>query len=82
MMANAEWHGYKMTLSGSYGNDGLTTDVEREVYDLATPVPQELIEAWNKGGGWNSAGSEAEAMRDWALQTFPSEGQTWRGSVI
>jgi hypothetical protein len=41
-----------------------------EVYEKATPVPQELIDAWNKGGGWNSAGSEAPSMAEWAVKTF------------
>ena len=59
------WH----SVSGSYGNDGLPMDVER-MPDDAKPLPPDLYEAWNKGGGWNSAGSEASAMRAWALQTF------------
>ena len=63
--------GHKLTVSGTYGSDGLPMSVPQEVYDRATPVPQHLIEAWNKGGGWTSAGSEAVAMRDWAIATFP-----------
>jgi hypothetical protein len=30
------------------------------------PIPQELHDAWNKGGGWNGAGSEAPKMVEWA----------------
>lgn len=72
MMANAKWRGFKITLSGTYGDDGSPCPVERAVYDLATLVPQELVDAWNKGCGWNSAGCEAPAMKEWALKTFPA----------
>jgi hypothetical protein len=67
MMGSAEAFGHKLSLSGSYGGDGLTVTVPRDVFEKAVPIPQELHEAWNKGGGWNSAGSEAGAMREWAL---------------
>lgn len=72
MMATVEWKGHKLSLSGTYGHDGLPLSVEREVYDQAVEVPKDLVEAWNKGGGWNGAGSEAEAMVEWALKTFPA----------
>jgi hypothetical protein len=62
---NGKWH----SVSGAYGSDGLPMTVERLPID-AKPLPPELYEAWNKGGGWNGAGSEAPAMRDWARQTF------------
>lgn len=70
MMGACRAFGHKITLSGSYGNDGLPCDVPRAVYDRAIPVPQELVDAWNKGGGWNGAGAEAKAMREWAIKTF------------
>jgi len=70
MMGRARAFGHTLTLSGSYGGDGLPIDVPKEVYDRATPVPQELVDAWNKGGGWNSAGSEAPAMAKWAVETL------------
>jgi len=73
MMGSARAFGHKITLSGSYGGDGLPTDVPMEVYERATPVPQELIDAWNKGEGWNSAGREAPAMAEWARRTFLEE---------
>jgi hypothetical protein len=73
MMGSARAFGHKILLSGSYGGDGLPTSVPQEVYDRATPVPQELIDAWNKGGGWNSAGSEAPAMARWAVKTLLKE---------
>lgn len=70
MMGSARAFGHRITISGTYGNDGLPRDVPMEVYEKAIPVPQELIDAWNKGGGWNGAGSEAPAMVEWAKKTF------------
>ena len=70
VMGSCRAFGHSVTLSGDYGNDGLSRTVPDVVYDRATPVPAELIEAWNTGRGWNSAGSEAAAMRQWAVETF------------
>ncbi len=61
---------HKLVLSGSYGGDGLTKSVPKEVYDLGVDLPAELYEAWSKGEGWNSAGKEAPQMREWAKVTF------------
>jgi hypothetical protein len=71
MMGSARVNGHSLTLSGSYGSDGLPTSVPDDVYDAGVELPQYLYDAWNKGGGWNSAGSEAAQMREWAKQTFP-----------
>ena len=70
MMGVARVYGQSLTLSGAYGGDGLPVDVSRAVYDKATPLPESLYEAWKLGGGWNDAGTEAPAMRDWAIATF------------
>ena len=59
------------SLSGAYGNDGLIVDVAADAFEKGTPLPPELFEAWSHGGGWNSCGSEAPAMREWA-RTLPS----------
>jgi hypothetical protein len=59
-----EWY----SLSGSYGHDGLPLTVKDDAFDRAVPVPEELYDAWSKGGGWNSCGSEAAGMRKWALE--------------
>lgn len=67
MMGSARAFGHRIPISGAYGSDGLPRDVPREVFDRAVPIPRELHDAWNKGGGHNSAGSEADAMRAWAL---------------
>ncbi len=60
-----KWH----SVSGAYGSDGLPMSVDTLPRD-AVRLPDELYQAWNKGGGWNSAGSEAPAMREWAIRTF------------
>ena len=71
MMGTARVYGHSLTVSGSYGHDGLIMDVPREVYDRAQVVlPDELYELWAHGGGWNSAGSEALAMCQWALENL------------
>ena len=72
MMGTARAYGHSITLSGSYGSDGLPCNVPQEVYDRAMALPEWLHEAWNKGGGWNSCGNEAPAMRQWAIATFPT----------
>ena len=66
MMGTAHAANKRLTVSGSYGNDGLTMSVSPEVYALGVELPQELYDKWAQGGGWNSAGSEAPAMREWA----------------
>lgn len=71
MMGFAMLYRQRITVSGAYGADGLICDVPQEVYDkLRVELPKELCEAWNKGDGWNSAGKEAPAMRQWALQNL------------
>ena len=73
MMGVARMYGHSVTVSGSYGADGLTKDLERlpetireRVWDEGVPLPDDLRAARNIGGGWNSAGSEAPLMREWA----------------
>lgn len=70
MMGRVRIKNQTIIVSGSYGQDGLPKSVPDEIYKLGTLVPEELVEAWNKGGGWNGAGSEAPAMREWARKTF------------
>lgn len=74
IMGRARIAGQSVTLSGSYGADGLTCDYE----DLTpaaraklTEVPTEVAEQFWKGeGGHNCAGSEGPVMREWAKRTF------------
>ena len=71
MMGIARIKNQSIVLSGSYGADGLSKSVPTEVYQMGVPLPDDLYDVWNTGGGWNSAGSEASAMRKWANDTFP-----------
>ena len=69
MMGRVRIYGDVLSVSGSYGNDGLPMRVPDAIYDRLTVfLPQDLYDAWNNGGGGNSAGSEAAAMREWALE--------------
>lgn len=70
MMGAVRVKGHKLVLSGAYGEDGLIMTVPRDVYNLGKDLPAELVEQWNRGGGWNSAGSEADDMRKWARANF------------
>jgi len=67
MMGFARVSKHRLTVSGAYGADGLVMSVPSEVYERGVELPQQLRDAWSKGGGWNSAGSEAPLMRQWAL---------------
>lgn len=69
MMGRVNFGGKWRGVSGAYGNDGLPMTVEALPKD-AVRLPGELYDAWNKGGGWNSCGGEASAMRQWARETF------------
>jgi len=70
MMGSARAFGHRIPISGSYGSDGLPCTVPQEVFDKAVPIPEELHKAWNEGGGWNGAGSEALLMQKWALENI------------
>jgi len=70
MMGRARVHGESLIMSGAYGADGLPDRVSDSVYDRAVPLPNSLYELWAHGNGWNDAGSEATAMREWALSNL------------
>lgn len=70
MMGQCRLHGKSIILSGAYGHDGLPLSLDVENYKRGIELPLELREAWNKGGGWNSAGGEASKIRQWALQNL------------
>lgn len=71
MMGNARIGGFKFTLSGAYGSDGLTMTVPDQIYEnYGLVLPQELYDQWAQGGGWNSCGSEAPSLRSWALENL------------
>ena len=70
MMGRAWIKNKRMILSGAYGSDGLTCNVDNEIYNEGVDLPESLYEAWSHGGGWNSAGSEANLMKQWALENL------------
>jgi hypothetical protein len=61
---------YKLSLSGTYGSDGLPMSGDLALWDLLHPVPTDLTEAFWNGGGHNSSGSEGPAMYEWAKQNM------------
>jgi hypothetical protein len=67
MMGIARIKNQSIILSGSYRNDGLPKTVNQEIFELGIPIPEWLYDKWAFGGGWNSAGTEANDMRKWAL---------------
>lgn len=70
MMGFARVGKHRLTVSGAYGADGLVMSVPSDVYERGVELPKTLKDAWSNGGGWNSAGSEADAMREWALENL------------
>lgn len=73
MTGTARIAGQSVTVSGSYGSDGLPMDYEKLIPAARVKLvelPADLTEEFWKGGGHNSAGSEASAMRRWALEAF------------
>ena len=64
MMGKVRIGGASYSVSGSYGNDGLPITVKALPKD-AVRLPNTLYEQWVTGGGWNCAGAEGPAMREW-----------------
>jgi hypothetical protein len=62
----------KVYVEGAYGSMGLPMDPPSEaVWEQALPFPKELEEAFWKGGGHNTCGNEAGAVRAWAQANLP-----------
>lgn len=88
MMGDAIIGGFRISLSGAYGADGLPILVDRhypsrngipirlteaqqdQLFEALLPIPKELQTQFWEGGGHNSPGSEASALRAWALQNL------------
>jgi len=69
MMGKVKVGSQQITLSGSYGGDGLPMDwavIKPENRRFFRRLPEHLYEKWAHGGGWNSAGNEASSMAIWA----------------
>lgn len=68
MMGSVNLGGKWYTVSGAYGSDGLPLSIPANVWDAhGAELPRSLYDAWNNGASWNDVGSEAPAMREWAL---------------
>jgi hypothetical protein len=74
MMGAVKLCGHRISLSGTYGSDGLphTLTIEQEdaLWGRLHPLPAELLEAFWKGGGHNSAGSEGPLLHAWAKENL------------
>lgn len=86
MMGEAKIKNHSITISGTYGSDGLIKTVPDEVYKEGIQLPEYLYLAWAHGNGWNSAGTEASQMREWAnnnihLLVSKSDPRSRRGNV-
>lgn len=55
-----------MTLSGTYGSDGLPVTMSRYVWERCMPLPEELCDLWATGGGHNTSGAEGPRIYRWA----------------
>jgi hypothetical protein len=70
MMGSMKIGSQQITMSGTYGDDGLPDDIEKiseANRKYLTPMPPDLVEVfWRPGnGGHNSAGAEGPAMHEW-----------------
>ena len=73
MMGTIRAFTHEITVSGTYGSDGLPYMAHRlpeTVWSRMVRLPEELVEAFWSGGGHNSSGSEAKAMHEWANKNF------------
>lgn len=70
MMGFARIGSEKITVSGTYGSDGLTLDLNKyeHLQKYLVEMPSEFFEMWSKGGGHNSGGSESKVFRKWAVE--------------
>lgn len=73
MMGTIRIAGQPITISGSYGGDGLPRDYEDlslKARSKVIEVPKDIEDAFWAGGGHNCAGSEATVIRQWAKKAF------------
>lgn len=73
MMGRARIQGQVIVVSGAYGNDGLPEDYEKltpAARKALVELPPDLVEKFWAGGGHNSTGTEAAAIREWAIKTL------------
>jgi hypothetical protein len=64
---------YRIYVEGTYGDNGLTIDIEKYVglWEILHPLPVDLTWAlWKDTQGWNSAGGEGPSIRQWAINNI------------
>lgn len=75
MMGMVRVAGQQISLSGTYGDDGLPISLDHKgmpkgavehIWERLVAVPAELQKVFWEGGGHNCAGSEGSAFLDWA----------------
>jgi hypothetical protein len=68
MMGIARIGGVSVSVSGAYGSDGLPMRPEKfwTAWECALPIPPDLERVFWDGGGHNTYGSEAPAIKAWA----------------
>lgn len=81
MMGQVQLGPFKITLSGTYGSDGLPKDPPEGLWEHLVPLPEDLSQAFWKGGGWNSAGSEAPLMVAWAKNNLSTLRRPIKGKM-
>lgn len=94
MMGRIKLGGHDLSVSGTYGSDGLphmltsyivdrqirsfTPEQARALFAKLHPIPQHLQDAFWADGGHNGPGSEAKAMLAWARHYIKSLRQAGR----
>lgn len=70
MMGRADVGRYRISVSGTYGADGLPLDPDRHpgLWDRLVKLPDELCTKFWEGGGHNSCGVEGPDVHAWALE--------------
>lgn len=61
---------HPLSLSGTYGGDGLPCDADLVLWDRLHELPLDLQDTFWRGGGHNGAGAEGPAMRKWAEDNY------------
>ncbi len=79
MMGQVRLAGHRISLSGTYGADGLPlclnhkdlpAEIVSHIWDSLTPLPADLQKEFWAGGGHNCAGKEGPLLRAWALENI------------
>lgn len=56
----------RLSMSGTYGSDGLPKTVPRWIWQHGVQIPKEIADLWAVAGGHNDSGHEGQLFREWA----------------